>query len=74
MLCGTEEPVGLAINDFEGYVRVPLAQVYTAEQKDAASAHVKHVAHAADMVRGVVSIPLVMELIQRRCRNASEER
>ncbi|MDB6107279.1 MAG: cheW3-2 [Gammaproteobacteria bacterium] len=72
MLCGTEEPVGLAINDFEGYVRVPLAQVYTAEQKDAASAHVKHVVRAADMVRGVVSIPLIMEIIQRRCRSAGD--
>jgi chemotaxis signal transduction protein len=67
-LCGTEEPVGLAINDFEGYVRVPLARVYAAEQKDDAGAHVKHVVRAADMVRDVISIPLLMEVIQRRCR------
>jgi purine-binding chemotaxis protein CheW len=72
MLCGTEEPVGLAINDFEGYLRVPLAQIYTAEQKDKASTHVKHVVRAADIVRGVVSIPLIIEVIQKRCRNASD--
>jgi chemotaxis signal transduction protein len=72
VLCGTEEPVGLAVNDFEGYVRVPLAQVYTAEQKDEASTHVKHVVRAADMVRDVISIPLIIEVIQRRCRNASD--
>jgi chemotaxis signal transduction protein len=72
MLCGTEEPVGLAINDFEGYVRVPLAQIYTAEQKDEASTHVRHVVRAADIVRGVVSIPLLIEVIQKRCRNASD--
>jgi purine-binding chemotaxis protein CheW len=71
VLCGTEEPVALAINDFEGFVRVPLAQVYTAEQKDDVSAHVKHVVRAADTVRDVVSIPLLMEVIQRRCRKDS---
>jgi purine-binding chemotaxis protein CheW len=72
VLCGTEEPVGLVINDFEGYVRVPLAQVYTAGQREGASTHVKHVVRTADMVRGVVSIPLILEIIQRRCRNASD--
>jgi chemotaxis signal transduction protein len=68
VLCGTEEPVGLAISDFEGYVRVPLSQVYAAEQKDG-SAHVKHVVRTADTVRDVVSIPHLIEIIQRRCRN-----
>ncbi len=69
VLCGTEEPVGLAINDFEGYVRVPLSQVYAAGQKDDASARVVHVVRTGDLVRGVVSIPVLMEIIQRRCRN-----
>jgi chemotaxis signal transduction protein len=67
-LCGTEEPVGLAINDLEGYLRVPFTRVYTAEQNDDVSAHVKHVVRAADMVRDIVSIPLLIEVIQRRCR------
>jgi chemotaxis signal transduction protein len=75
-LCGTEEPVGLAINDFEGYLRVPLAQVYPAEQKDAVSKHVTHVVRAPDMIRAVVSIPQLLEIIQSRCRNVggSKER
>jgi chemotaxis signal transduction protein len=68
VLCGTEEPVGLAISDFEGYVRVPLSQVYAAEQKDE-SLHVRHVVRTADTVRDVVSIPHIIEIIQRRCRN-----
>ena len=67
-LCGTEEPVGLALNDFEGYLRVPLTQVFPAEKKDE-GLHVKHVVHAADGVRDIVSIPLLIEVIQRRCRN-----
>ncbi|MDB6013550.1 MAG: cheW3-2 [Gammaproteobacteria bacterium] len=69
VLCGTEEPVGLAINDFEGYVRVPLSQVYAAEQKDDVTAHVKYVVRTADTVRDVVSIPHIMEIIKSRCRN-----
>jgi chemotaxis signal transduction protein len=68
VLCGTEAPVGLAINDFEGYVRVPLSRVYAAGQKDE-SLHVRHVVRAADTARDVVSIPHIIEIIQRRCRN-----
>jgi len=71
-LCGAEEPVGLVINDFEGHLRVPLAQVYKAEQKDMTSTHVTHVVRASDMVRAVVSIPQLVEIIRTRCRGAGE--
>jgi chemotaxis signal transduction protein len=70
-LCGTEEPFALAFSDFEGYVRVPRAQLYSAEQKDVTRTHVTHVARATGMVRAVVSIPLIREAIQERCRNNS---
>lgn len=66
-LCGSEEPVGLAFSDFEEYLRVPLAQICPAQQKDMASDHVKHVVRAGDMLRAVVSIPNILELIKRRC-------
>jgi chemotaxis signal transduction protein len=66
-LCGSEEPAGLAFSDFEGYIRVPLAQVYAAEQKDVTRAHVKEVLRLADVVRAVVSVPHVLEMIKRRC-------
>ena len=68
VLCATEEPVGLAINDFEGYLRVPLSRVYAAGQKDE-SLRIKHVVRTDDMVRDVVSIPALLEIIQRRCDN-----
>ncbi len=76
LLCGIEEPVGLAVSDFDGYIRVPSAQVYAVGQKEAARACVSHVIRAADMVRAVVSIPLLRDVIQRRCgnRSASKER
>ena len=75
-LCGTEDPVALAFDDFEGYVRVPLTQLYAAEQKDGAHMHVQEVVRATDMVRAVVSIPLIRKTIQGRCGNdgVSKER
>jgi chemotaxis signal transduction protein len=73
-LCGAEEPVGFALNDFEDYLRVPFAQVYPAEQRDVVGTHATHVVRVADTVRAVVSIPLLMEIIQRRCHNADESK
>ncbi len=70
-VAGIRDPVALAFSDFEGYVRVPLTQLYAAEQKDVARTHVEHVVRATDMVRAVVSIPLIRKTIQRRCANDS---
>jgi chemotaxis signal transduction protein len=67
VLCGAEESVGLAFSDFEGYLRVPLTQVYATDQRHAVRAHVKHVVRAADLVCAIVSIPDMVELIKRRC-------
>lgn len=66
-LCGSEDLVCLAFSDFEGYLRVPLAQLYAAEQKDETRARAKHVLRMADVVRVVVSIPYLLEMIKRRC-------
>ena len=76
VLCGVEEPVGLAFSAFEGYLLVPLTQVYAAGQRDAARAQVKHVLHAADLVCAIVSIPDILESIKRRCDDSrpSKER
>lgn len=75
-LCGVEDPVALVFSDFEGYIRVPLTQLYAAEQGDAARAHVQRVVCAADMVRAVVSISLIRKTIQGRCASdgVSKER
>ena len=66
-LCASDEPVGLAFGEFEGYLRVPLAQIYSAEQKDATRQHVTHLVRAADVVRAVVSIPYLVEMIRKHC-------
>jgi chemotaxis signal transduction protein len=76
VLCGTENPVGLAFSDFEAYVRVPCTPVSATRQNDAVRAHVKHVVRAADMVCAVVNIPELLESIKRRCDSSrpSQER
>lgn len=66
-LCGSDEPVGLAFAEFEGYLRVPSIQIYAAEQMDAAREHVKHVVRMADIARAVVSIPYLVEMIRKLC-------
>ena len=71
VLCGSEEPFGLAFSDFEGYLRMPRTQLHQAEQRDVMRTHVTYVARAPDMVRAVVSIPLLRETIQERCRKNS---
>jgi chemotaxis signal transduction protein len=68
-LCGIEEPVALAFSGFEGYLQIPLRQLYSVEQKDAARIHVRHMVRSADVIRAVVSIPLIREAIQARCGN-----
>jgi chemotaxis signal transduction protein len=73
-LCGAGEPVALAFSQFEGYVMVPTQQVCAAEGKDEIRTHVTHVVHAADVVRAVISIPLIREVIQKRCGNRSKSK
>lgn len=70
-LCGTENPFALGFSDLEGYLRVPLKQLYPVEKEDAARTQVKEVARTTGAVRAVVSIPLLRETIQGRCRSTS---
>ena len=59
-----EEPVGLAFHDFEGCLRIPLAEVH--QESDAVGQPVKHFVRSAKMVRGVICIPYILDLIKRR--------
>lgn len=75
-LCGTEEPVGLAFNDLEGYVVVASAQIYAARSDNLTRPDARHMARTADAVRAVISIPAIREAIQGRCgiKSKSKER
>ncbi len=70
VLCVTEEPFALAFSGFEGYLCVPQAELYSAEQKDVRRTFVTHAARATNMVRALVSIPMLREAIQERCRTS----
>ena len=66
-LCGTDEPIGLAFTDFEGYLQVPFADLYAASQENVTQRHVKQVARTGDLVRSLISIPAIVETIRTRC-------
>lgn len=74
-LCGTEEPIGLAFSDFEGYFKVPLIHVYPAGLNHAIHESVRDAVRTADVTRAIVNIPSIVETIRRRCESqVSEER
>jgi purine-binding chemotaxis protein CheW len=62
VLCGSEEPVGLAFSDFEGYMRGHLVEVYGTGESEEARDHVTQV-----LVCAYGSIPYMVELIEERC-------
>ena len=66
VLCGSEEVVGLAFSDFEGYIRVPRAQVYATKQGETKCPHVTQVVRASEMVRARRQHSLFTRNDQRR--------
>jgi chemotaxis signal transduction protein len=66
-LCGNEEPVGLAFRDFEGYLKIPIIQIYAASQDKLVREHIRDVASTEDVVRAIVNIPSILETIKKRC-------
>ncbi len=66
-LCRSDEPIGLAFADFEGYLQVELAEVYAASQEHLERALVHEVTRSAGLVRSIISIPAIVEMVQRRC-------
>jgi chemotaxis signal transduction protein len=73
-LCGTDEPVGLAFGNFEGYIQIPSTQLYPANSESAKSEHVKNFALVSGRVRAIVSIPHIVEAIKKRCGKTSDSK
>lgn len=68
-LCGTEEPLGLGFSTFEAYIQIPQAELFCAGDKEVTRSCVTHVVRATNMLRPVVSIPLIRHTIQELCRS-----
>jgi len=71
ILCGAEEPIALAVSDFEGHLRVPKSSLHADENPRATrvgrgSQYVNQVASTDAGVRAVISIPLVVATIRNR--------
>lgn len=75
-LCETDECFGLAFAELEGYLQIPVAHIYPAQQNETSIAHVTHVVQTADGARAVISVPLLAKTIQERCggRSVPKER
>ena len=69
-LSGADEPFALIFSAFDGYARIPHEQLYAAGQKGRSRAFVTHMAKTTDAARAVVSISLIREAIQKRCRES----
>lgn len=69
-LCEADDSFALAFSSFEGYVRVPREELYSAEAKDGARTHIKQAVRAAGIIRGIVSVPSVLEAITKRVHKA----
>ena len=65
VLCGSKEPVALALSDFEGYFRVSSTQVHDTEPREAKRGRLRQAVCVTDVARAVVSIPDLMGLIGR---------
>ena len=62
--CGGEDPIGLAFEEFEGYLRAPRADVYRANT--AAGRHVSEVVRVGAVVRALVDVPSLTAALKAR--------
>lgn len=65
-LYGTQEPIGMAFSDFEGYVKVPSAEVYAANQNHRTREHTQGLVRADGVVRAIINLSSIEETLRRR--------
>jgi chemotaxis signal transduction protein len=65
--CGSEEPIGFAFGEFEGYVRASQSQIFAQAQEDVTCEHAKSVLQIDEMIRPIVSLPSIVQLLSQRC-------
>ena len=66
-LVGKELVIGLAFDDFDGYLRVP-PEAITRQDAEGAPTLVHEVVQAGDLVRPLVHLPSVIDAIKQRAR------
>lgn len=65
--CGSEELIGFAFGQFEGFVRASRSQIYSPQQEDLTCEHIKSVFRTDETVRPVVNLSSLVQLMKRRC-------
>lgn len=67
ILAGSGHAVGLAFEEFEGYLRIPTSGLLPS-RGETRRPHVPEAARAAEALRGVISIHSIVEAIKERTR------
>ena len=65
ILVGTDAPVGMAFDEFQGHLRVTRSQI-VAKGDDASRSHVRETVRVADTLRGIISIRSVVLALTAR--------
>lgn len=68
VVAASEDRVGLAFDRYEGFLRVPAAQVVSPDRSEEMSAHVRAVARQEGSARPVLDLPALLDTIKRRIR------
>jgi chemotaxis signal transduction protein len=66
VLCALDEPVALAVSDFEGYVRLAASAIYTDDRRRPDQQYPQEIARTDGGVRPVISIPLIVATIRQQ--------
>jgi chemotaxis signal transduction protein len=74
ILCGAEEPVGLAVAELEGQLQVAAGDLHGAGEAGAERQHIGDVVCVGSLARPVISIPSVVEAIRRRAGREGPEK
>jgi chemotaxis signal transduction protein len=66
ILCDADEPIALAVAEFEGYLRLPKACLHRDDRQTSADDHVQQIARTSSGARAVLSIPHIVATIRAR--------
>ena len=73
LLVTAAQPVGLAFDGFDGYLRVRLEAIVPEVRAEARERHVREVVQAIDLVRPLVSMASVLASIKNRASHDASE-
>jgi len=72
VLCGAENPVGLAFPKFDSFLQISRSDIHSTQRDEGVRDHVTEVVRAGAVARAMISIPSILRAIRGRIgRNGS---